>query len=193
MVWNGSTFNVFKSEQTKNNKLSTEYFAQTPIKSQNNLWFISLWAYCMLMKFIVLIYNFFCLPFFLSCPHQGHPEDIYPMVLTTATQEHFDCRADEDVTGENPYKLLKKDDIIQDIKMRAAVSDFSPVKQTVLVRLDPSSYRSLRQYPQDTVMMHRPHDKSCGNTQSNQFNPELSDVDWIYGHRHSYVFMTNLL
>ena len=57
------------------------------------------------------------------------------MVLTSATQELFDCSADEDVTGENPYKLLKKDYIIQDIKTRAAVSDFSPVKQTVLVRL----------------------------------------------------------
>lgn len=57
------------------------------------------------------------------------------MVLTSATQELFGCRADEDVTGESPYKLLKKDDIIHDIKTRAAVSDFSPVKQIVLVRL----------------------------------------------------------
>ncbi|XP_054459355.1 dynein axonemal intermediate chain 3 [Anoplopoma fimbria] len=64
--------------------------------------------------------------------HQGHPEDIFPMVLTSATQELFGCRADEDVTGESPYKLLKKDDIIQDFKTRAAVSDFSPVKQIVL-------------------------------------------------------------
>lgn len=55
------------------------------------------------------------------------------MVLTSATQELFGCIADEDVTRESPYKLLKKDDIIQDIKTRAAVSDFSPVKQIVLV------------------------------------------------------------
>lgn len=67
--------------------------------------------------------------------HQGHPEDIFPMVLTSATQEHFGCRTDKDVTIESPYKLLKKDDIIQDIKTRAAVSDFRPVKQIVLVRL----------------------------------------------------------
>lgn len=65
---------------------------------------------------------------------QGHPDDIFPMVLTSATQGLFDCIADEDVTGESPYKLLKKDDIIKDIKTRAAVSDFSPVKQIVLVR-----------------------------------------------------------
>ena len=66
---------------------------------------------------------------------KGHPDDILPMVLTSATQELFGCRADEDVTGESPYKLLKKDDIIQDLKTRAAVSDFSPAKQIVLVRL----------------------------------------------------------
>lgn len=64
---------------------------------------------------------------------QDHPEDIFPMVLTSATQELFGCRADEDVTSESPYKLLRIDDIVQDIKKRAAVSDFSPVKQTVLV------------------------------------------------------------
>lgn len=65
---------------------------------------------------------------------QGHPDDILPLVLTSVTQDLFGCVADEDVTGESPYKLLKKDDIIQDIKTRAAVSDFSPMKQTVLVR-----------------------------------------------------------
>ncbi|XP_019749897.1 dynein axonemal intermediate chain 3 [Hippocampus comes] len=62
----------------------------------------------------------------------SHPADIIPMVLTSATQEHFGCIADEDVTGENPYKLLKKDDILEDMKAKAAVSDFSPVKQIIL-------------------------------------------------------------
>ncbi|XP_061635110.1 dynein axonemal intermediate chain 3 isoform X4 [Phyllopteryx taeniolatus] len=62
----------------------------------------------------------------------GHPEGIIPMVLTSATQQHFGCVADEDVTGENPYKLLKKDDILEDMKTKAAVSDFSPVKQIIL-------------------------------------------------------------
>ncbi|XP_048034159.1 dynein axonemal intermediate chain 3 isoform X1 [Megalobrama amblycephala] len=71
----------------------------------------------------------------------GHPEYIFPLVLTSATQELFGCRADEDVTGENPYKLLKKEDIIQDMKTRAAVSDFSPVKQIVL------------EYPEDELLL----------------------------------------
>uniref|UniRef100_A0A672HLB2 WD repeat domain 63 n=1 Tax=Salarias fasciatus TaxID=181472 RepID=A0A672HLB2_SALFA len=73
--------------------------------------------------------------------HQDHPDDIFPMVLTSATQELFGCCADEDVTRENPYKLLKKDDIMQDIKTRAAVSDFSPVKQIVL------------EYPEETILL----------------------------------------
>ncbi|ROL01490.1 WD repeat-containing protein 63 [Anabarilius grahami] len=76
-----------------------------------------------------------------GAPESGHPEYIFPLVLTSATQELFACRADEDVTGENPYKLLKKEDIIQDMKTRAAVSDFSPVKQIVL------------EYPEDELLL----------------------------------------
>uniref|UniRef100_A0A8D3CU06 Dynein axonemal intermediate chain 3 n=1 Tax=Scophthalmus maximus TaxID=52904 RepID=A0A8D3CU06_SCOMX len=63
------------------------------------------------------------------------------MVLTSVTQELFDCRADEDVTAESPYKLLQTEDIIQDIKTRAGVSDFSPVKQIVL------------DYPDDEILL----------------------------------------
>ncbi|XP_043086282.1 dynein axonemal intermediate chain 3 isoform X2 [Puntigrus tetrazona] len=70
-----------------------------------------------------------------------HPDYIFPLVLTSATQELFGCRADEDLTGENPYKLLKKDDIIQDMKNRASVSDFSPIKQIVL------------DYPEDELLL----------------------------------------
>ncbi|NXI97389.1 WDR63 protein, partial [Psophia crepitans] len=61
----------------------------------------------------------------------GHPE-IFPLVFTTKTQEIFNCRVDEDVTEENCFKLLKKEDIIQDLNTRAAVSDFHPVKKVVL-------------------------------------------------------------
>ncbi|XP_074817507.1 dynein axonemal intermediate chain 3 isoform X2 [Natator depressus] len=61
----------------------------------------------------------------------GHPE-IFPLVFTQKTQEILNCRINEDVTEEKPYKLLKKEDIIQDMKTRAAVSDFHPVKKIVL-------------------------------------------------------------
>ncbi|NXY72203.1 WDR63 protein, partial [Glareola pratincola] len=61
----------------------------------------------------------------------GHPE-IFPLVFTTKTQDIFDCRVLEDVTEENCFKLIKKEDIIQDLKTRAAISDFHPVKKVVL-------------------------------------------------------------
>lgn len=62
----------------------------------------------------------------------GHPE-IYPLVLTTKTQEIFNCRAEEDFTDEQTYKLIKKEDILADLLNRAAVSDFHPVKKIVRV------------------------------------------------------------
>ncbi|XP_032753103.1 WD repeat-containing protein 63 [Rattus rattus] len=61
----------------------------------------------------------------------GHPE-IYPLVLTAKTQEIFNCRIDEDMTDEQTYKLIKKEDILADLLNRAAVSDFHPVKKIVL-------------------------------------------------------------
>uniref|UniRef100_A0A8C7LVS9 Dynein axonemal intermediate chain 3 n=1 Tax=Oncorhynchus mykiss TaxID=8022 RepID=A0A8C7LVS9_ONCMY len=72
---------------------------------------------------------------------QSHPNDILPLTLTSATQELFGCRCDEDVTGDNPYKILRKEDIVQDMRMRAAVSDFSPMKQLVL------------DYPEDELLL----------------------------------------
>ncbi|KAM6305555.1 dynein axonemal intermediate chain 3 [Aegotheles albertisi] len=67
----------------------------------------------------------------LSMASIGHPE-IFPLVFTIKTQEIFNCRVDEDVTEENCFKLIKKEDIIQDLKTRAAISDFHPVKKVVL-------------------------------------------------------------
>ncbi|KAF7202719.1 dynein axonemal intermediate chain 3 [Nothobranchius furzeri] len=61
-----------------------------------------------------------------------HPDDIFPVALTSATQELFGCCADEDITQKSTYKLLKKDIIMEDIKKRAETSDFSSVKQIVL-------------------------------------------------------------
>uniref|UniRef100_A0A8C5IJT4 WD repeat domain 63 n=1 Tax=Junco hyemalis TaxID=40217 RepID=A0A8C5IJT4_JUNHY len=75
----------------------------------------------------------------------GHPE-IFPLLLTEKTQEIFNCRPDEDVTEENNFKCIKKEDIIQDLKTRAK-SDFLPFKKVILeypgeellVVFDPSS------------------------------------------------------
>ncbi|XP_070448854.1 dynein axonemal intermediate chain 3 isoform X1 [Equus przewalskii] len=70
----------------------------------------------------------------------GHPE-IYPVVLTTKTQEIFNCRIDEDITDEQPYKLIKKEDILADFQNRAAVSDFYPVKKVI------------QEYPGDEILL----------------------------------------
>ena len=63
------------------------------------------------------------------------PMDILPLFFTSKTQEIFGCKGDEDVTEENPYKLILKEAIFQDFKDRAAVSDFHPAKKIVLVSL----------------------------------------------------------
>ena len=62
------------------------------------------------------------------------PEGIVPVFLSTATQQIFNAIADTDVTDKNPYKLLRKDKLLEDIQLRAAVSDFQPLKQMILVR-----------------------------------------------------------
>ncbi|KAI1236708.1 WD repeat-containing protein 63, partial [Lamprotornis superbus] len=61
----------------------------------------------------------------------GHPE-IFPLLLTAKAQEIFNCRPDEDVTEENCFKCIKKEDIIQDLKTRAKTSDFHPFKKVIL-------------------------------------------------------------
>ncbi|XP_028918860.1 dynein intermediate chain 3, axonemal isoform X1 [Ornithorhynchus anatinus] len=67
----------------------------------------------------------------ISMASSDHTE-IIPLLLTTKTQEIFNCQPDIDVTEENPNKLIKKEDIIQDMRNRAAISDFYPVKKIVL-------------------------------------------------------------
>ncbi|KAM4722968.1 dynein axonemal intermediate chain 3 [Rhinophrynus dorsalis] len=62
----------------------------------------------------------------------GPPDYIIPLVLTSKTQEIFHCRVDEDITQENPFKLLKKEEIVNDLKVRAAVSDFHPFKSIIM-------------------------------------------------------------
>ncbi|XP_072294575.1 dynein axonemal intermediate chain 3 [Eucyclogobius newberryi] len=92
-----------------------------------------------------------------------HPGDIFPLVLTSMTQELFDCVADEDVTGDSPYKLLQKDDIVQDIRNRAAVSDFSPVKKLVL------------DYPEDELLLVYDRDFTHGQSFYLVLTPEAKD------------------
>ncbi|XP_043556049.1 dynein axonemal intermediate chain 3 [Chiloscyllium plagiosum] len=59
-------------------------------------------------------------------------EDVIPLVLTSRTQEIFQCVIDQDVTEDHPYKLIKKEDIINDMKSRGGISDFYPFKHLIL-------------------------------------------------------------
>ena len=61
------------------------------------------------------------------------PDHILPIFFTTKTQEIFSCIADVDVTEENPYKIFTKEQIRQDFRDRAAISDFHPAKKIVEV------------------------------------------------------------
>jgi len=49
------------------------------------------------------------------------------------TQTIFKIQADVDVTEENPVKLIPKVDIQSDLLARAGISDFSVIKQAILV------------------------------------------------------------
>lgn len=59
------------------------------------------------------------------------PGYIFPIFFTTKTQEIFSCTADQDVTEEQPYKLITKEQIQQDFRDRAAISDFHPAKKII--------------------------------------------------------------
>ena len=65
------------------------------------------------------------------------PEGIAPVFLSAATQQIFNAIADNDVTSESPTKLLTKPrakpSLLEDIKNRAAVTDFKPLKDKIQV------------------------------------------------------------
>ena len=61
------------------------------------------------------------------------PEFVFPLFLTSKTQEIFGCKVDEDVTSDSTFKLIQKEVILQDYKDRAAISDFHPAKHIVQV------------------------------------------------------------
>ena len=57
------------------------------------------------------------------------PDGVVPIFLSSKSQEIMGCVPYEDVTEESPFKLLKKEDILADMYNRAAISDFSPMKE----------------------------------------------------------------
>ena len=64
-----------------------------------------------------------------------------PIFLSSKTQEIFDAKVDEDVTEENPFKFIQKQDILDDLFNRAAICDFHPFKQII------------KDYPVDEILV----------------------------------------
>uniref|UniRef100_A0A4W3HMR7 Dynein axonemal intermediate chain 3 n=1 Tax=Callorhinchus milii TaxID=7868 RepID=A0A4W3HMR7_CALMI len=80
----------------------------------------------------------------------GSLEGIVPLFLTSKTQEIFHCIIAEDIMEERPYMFIKKEDIIRDMNERQAISDFHPIKQTIL------------DYPEEEILLVYDKDFSHG-------------------------------
>lgn len=65
---------------------------------------------------------------------RGPPPGVVPLFFSGPSQQIFGCVVDVDLTDQNPHKLIPKEKIIEDFKNRAAVCDFHPVKQKILVK-----------------------------------------------------------
>lgn len=64
---------------------------------------------------------------------KGPPPGVVPLFFSGPSQQIFGCVVDVDLTDQNPHKLIPKEKIVEDFKNRAAVCDFHPVKQKMLV------------------------------------------------------------
>ena len=64
---------------------------------------------------------------------RGPPAGVVPLFFSGPSQQIFGCVVDADLTDQNPHKLISKKKILEDFKNRAAVCDFHPVKQKILV------------------------------------------------------------
>ncbi|XP_060606254.1 dynein axonemal intermediate chain 3-like [Ruditapes philippinarum] len=62
----------------------------------------------------------------------GPPENVVPIFLASKTQAIYHCVCDEDVTKENPFKIVTKEEILEDLHNRAAICDFHPMKDKII-------------------------------------------------------------
>lgn len=56
-----------------------------------------------------------------------------PIFLASKTQAIYHCVCDEDVTKDNPFKIVTKEEILEDLHNRAAICDFHPLKDKIIV------------------------------------------------------------
>ena len=68
----------------------------------------------------------------------GVPPGVVPLFLSGPGQQLFGCITDEDLTPDQPFKLIARERILEDFRNRAAVSDFHPIKKKIKVRTSTS-------------------------------------------------------
>lgn len=66
-------------------------------------------------------------------PTKSVPAGIVPLFFSGPSQQIFECVVDTHLTSESPFKLVRKQQVLDDFKNRAAVCDFHPVKKQVIV------------------------------------------------------------
>ena len=59
------------------------------------------------------------------------PDGTYPILLSQATQEHFECVAEWDLYIQEPQKIVQLEKIKEDLKKPE--SDFTPLKDHIKV------------------------------------------------------------
>lgn len=103
---------------------------------------------------------------------RGPPPGVVPLFFSGPSQQIFGCVVDVDLTDQNPHKLIPKEKIIEDFKNRAAVCDFHPVKQKILVNTLHSHthshtvrfrvYHLLQDYPGEEILLVYDYDFKYG-------------------------------
>jgi hypothetical protein len=61
----------------------------------------------------------------------GCPAGLYRLFLSGSTQQAFNVRSDEDITQEDNIKSIKRQQVLDDIAKRGAISDFYPLKKLI--------------------------------------------------------------
>ncbi|XP_076440866.1 dynein axonemal intermediate chain 3-like isoform X2 [Babylonia areolata] len=92
------------------------------------------------------------------------PENCAPLFMTSKSQEIYHCQCDSDVTEENPHKIIAKQEILDDMRNRAAVCDFHPFKQQIM------------DYPGDEILIVYDYDFKFGQNFYIALTEEAKDL-----------------
>jgi hypothetical protein len=63
----------------------------------------------------------------------GIPKGIEPIFFTPAGKEVFDLKIDENISEQEPHRILQKKEMIEDIDKRGVLSEFFHAKDKIKV------------------------------------------------------------